>query len=288
MEQYKIARSKILERSCGKPGKDWIQIAPVLNGLERLQAWFHGHAYNWHRHDTYAIGVTLQGVQTFDYRGTAYHSLPGQVIVLHPDEPHNGRAGSRAGFGYRMIYLEPSQLREALDRPNLPFVPDTVFDDAVLARTILAAFESFPQRLAELESDALVTRIADRLERRSDAGRSASKLTVPLKIMDRVRALLDEDFKRPVPSKELETLTGLTRYAIARFFRVCYGTSPYRYLLMRRLAEARRRIVAGAPIVRTAIELGFADQSHLTRCFHQMFGLPPGRLQRLCQQPVRR
>ena len=101
--------------------------------------------------------------------------------------------------------------------------------------------------------------------------------------MDRVRSLLDADFRRPVSSTELERLTGLSRYAIARYFRACYGTSPYRYLVMRRLAEAKRQIIQGVPIVTAAIELGFADQSHLTRCFHQMFGLPPGRLQRLCQ-----
>jgi hypothetical protein len=51
---------------------------------------------------------------------------------------------------------------------------------------------------------------------------------------------------------------------------------------MRRLTEARKQIVQGYPIVTVAIDLGFADQSHLTRCFHQTFGLPPGRLQRLC------
>ena len=92
-----------------------MQIAPALNGLERLQAWFHGYAYDWHRHDTYAVGVTLEGVQTFDCHRATYNSLPGQVIVLHPDEPHNGRSGLATGFGYRMLYIEPSRIRDALD-----------------------------------------------------------------------------------------------------------------------------------------------------------------------------
>jgi AraC-like DNA-binding protein len=99
--------------------------------------------------------------------------------------------------------------------------------------------------------------------------------------MELVRALLDAEFKRAVASEELETLTGVNRYSIAHHFRLYFGTSPYRYLMMRRLAEARRQIIQGIPIVTAAIDLGFADQSHLTRSFHQMFGLPPGRLQRL-------
>ncbi|WP_408632094.1 hypothetical protein [Moritella yayanosii] len=31
-----------------------------------LQAWFAGPAYDTHRHDTYAIGLTDQGVQSYD------------------------------------------------------------------------------------------------------------------------------------------------------------------------------------------------------------------------------
>jgi AraC-like DNA-binding protein len=99
---------------------------------------------------------------------------------------------------------------------------------------------------------------------------------------------LDAEFMRAVSSVELERLTSLSRYAIARHFRTCYGTSPYPYLVMRRLAEAKRRIIQGAPIVTAAIDLGFADRSHLTRSFHQMFRLPPGRLQRLCRTTNRR
>lgn len=39
--------------------------APSSEGIERIEARFHGNAYAPHRHDTYALGVTLAGVQTF-------------------------------------------------------------------------------------------------------------------------------------------------------------------------------------------------------------------------------
>lgn len=258
-----------------------MRIAPALNGLERLQAWFQGYAYDWHRHDTYAVGVTLEGIQTFDCHRTTYHSLPGGVMVIHPDERHNGRAGSAIGFRYCMMYIEPSRIRQALDLRTLPFVPAVVFDDRALSQTILAAFRSFPEPLPELESDAVIARVADYLVRRSDTKPALRKLTVSKRLMEVVRAFLDAEFRRAVASEELETLAKVNRYSIAHHFRLYFGTSPYRYLMMRRLAEARRLIIQGRPIVTVAIDLGFADQSHLTRSFQQMFGLPPGRLQRL-------
>ena len=65
-----------------------------VEGVELLRAWFGGRAYARHRHDTYAISVTEAGVQAFDYRGRVEQSLPGEVVVLHPDEMHDGRPGT--------------------------------------------------------------------------------------------------------------------------------------------------------------------------------------------------
>src|ERR1700761_5022868 len=66
--------------------RDRIRIASGAEGVERLEAHLHGKAFSPHRHDTYAIGITLSGVQTFRYRGAQWHCLPGQCHVLHPDE----------------------------------------------------------------------------------------------------------------------------------------------------------------------------------------------------------
>src|SRR5260370_41107552 len=123
-----------LERSCGAAAADWIRIASSCRGFERIEPFFSGHAFDPHRHDTYAIGFTTHGVQSFRYRGTAEHSVAGQVFVLHPDETHDGHAGTSAGFRYRILYIEPGAIRDALGKARpLPFVREAVsllFDTA--------------------------------------------------------------------------------------------------------------------------------------------------------------
>src|SRR2546421_230225 len=115
-----------LERSCQRTRAAWITTARHAGGVELFSAWFAGEAYQTHRHDTYAIGVTDAGVQRFDYRGAIRTSTRGQVVALYPDEPHNGRAGTSDGFGYRIVYVEPARLADAVrvlrGRPSpLPF-----------------------------------------------------------------------------------------------------------------------------------------------------------------------
>lgn len=269
-----------LECSCA--GGDWLWSRGPISGVELLRAWFGGRAYARHRHDTYAIGVTESGVQMFDYRGRAERSRPGQVVVLHPDEAHDGRAGAAGGFGYRIVYVEPVRIASAVralrGRPApLPFVREPVSSNPTLARAVTAAFRSAPEPLA---LDALVLRLAEGLLEGDPHGPPSWPRHLDHAALARGRGFL-EARRAIVRSNELEAITGLSRYEFARQFRALYGTSPYRYSLLRRLDFARSRLGTGRPLAELALAAGFADQAHFTRMFRSAYGLTPGRYARL-------
>jgi AraC-like DNA-binding protein len=272
-----------LEQLCGDGGRDWIAGAGPVDGVELFRAWFAGEAYRKHRHDTYAVGVTDSGVQVFDYRGARNVSLPGQVAVLYPDEVHNGRAGTPDGFGYRIVYVEPARLAEAVaavrGRPSpLPFLREAVVKNAHLARAIDEAFRA---PLEPLAADSLVAALAEGLLAAERSTDSAVPRHVDALAVSRARGLLDGARSRAVRSAELEAVSGLTRYDLARQFRLVLGTSPHRYHLMRRLQHARRMIQAGCRLADVAADTGFADQAHFTRAFGSAFGFTPGRYRAL-------
>jgi AraC-like DNA-binding protein len=273
-----------LERSCGAQRPDWLRSRELSDGVQLLQAWFAGHGFDKHRHDTYAIGLTDVGVQAFDYRGVAEVSTPGKVIVLHPDETHDGRAGTPEGFGYRIVYVAPARIQEAArairGRPcALPFVRKPVTANGTLAGAIEAAFRRGPEPLA---IDSLILRLAEAL---LDADRSSGGGATPIRLdssaVARARQFLDAETTRVVRSSELEAATGLTRYDLARQFRAAFGTSPYRYSLMRRLDCARARLRRNRSLADVALAAGFADQAHLSRMFKSAFGVTPARYRTL-------
>jgi AraC-like DNA-binding protein len=267
-----------LERSCEGGDGEKIVSAPGFPGIERIEAHFYGEAFEPHRHDTYAIGVTLRGVQTFRYRGETRASRPGEIIVLHPDEIHDGGAGTAEGLGYRMLYLEPSLLRRCLDSETsaLPFVDEPIIADAAFRDALSAALGALDEDLDELLANDLVMRIAERLSRH--AKRPLKSLGAPARRSALVaRDYLDANANRTVRSEELERIAGLDRFALARHFRAAFATSPHRFHLMRRLQRARLMIGAGGTLADIAIATGFADQSHLSRHFKKAFGVTPGR-----------
>lgn len=273
-----------LERLCWDATEDGIVSAPGTAGIERIAARFHGNAFDLHRHDTYAIGVTLHGVQSFRYRGAAHHSLPGQIIVLHPDELHDGGAGTDEGLHYRILYLEPSLLLDCLGGAPLPFVEDAVVSDPALRGTLLSALAPLDEELDELFVADFIAQLAQNLERH--AGQPAKPMEkTAWRAAALARDYLEENVERAVRSDELEAVTGLDRYALSRHFRATYSTSPHRFLLMRRLQRARRMIEAGEALAEIAIAAGFSDQSHFNRHFKKAFGLTPGRWSALVRRP---
>jgi AraC-like DNA-binding protein len=265
-----------LERLCMPQRDNGIVAAPAYPGIERIEAQFRGDVFEPHRHDTYALGLTLSGVQTFRYRGAQRYSLPGGVIVLHPDELHDGGAATEEGLTYRMLYLEPSLLLPCLQQADgLPFVDDPVVADEALARLLIEAFGELDGRLDELFVADFLARLAARLGRHA---RQPQKQFGPIARgqIAVARDYLEAHATRPVRSVELERLTGLDRFTLSRHFRAAFATSPHRFLLMRRLQKARDLIATGSALADIAAATGFADQSHLNRHFKKAFGIAPG------------
>jgi len=119
--------------------------------------------------------------------------------------------------------------------------------------------------------------IADALLALDPSARKRSSATSSAAPVEQARQFLDENAGRTVASEELEALTDVDRYALARHFRARLGTSPYRYLTMRRLERAKSFMRENIGLAEAAAESGFTDQSHMTRQFKRAYGLSPGR-----------
>jgi AraC-like DNA-binding protein len=264
---------RLCKRSSGVRG-DRIRIGAGAKGIERLEAYFAGQAYAPHRHDTYAIGVTIAGVQTFHYRGEQRHCLPGQCHILHPDELHDGGAGTDEGFGYRIIYVDPCLVQEALGGRSLPFVKCPVVDASRLPEGFASDVWDIDADIDDIARIEVAVAVAALLVAVASGG-SPKSTALAVASVSRVRDLIAACPAQRHSMDELERVSGLDRWTLARQFRTLFGTSPSRFRTLRQLDHVRRLMKSGTSLAEASVEAGFADQSHMSRRFKSAYGLTP-------------
>lgn len=255
-----------------------------LAGVSGFRACFERHSYSRHTHDEYAIGTIEAGVQTFHCRGGQHLSLPGSLILVNPDELHDGRAAEGI-YRYRMLYLDPAFVSDAVrdagePEGRLPLFRTPVARDVELAGVLCVLNQRSEVRegadALELESrllrlvHALLARHAGGTLRRTPPSGSGS---APVHY---VRQVLDENFHADVSLASLAAECGMSRFALLRLFTREVGMPPHAYLTRARLREARRLLARGDAPATVAAAVGYADQSHLTKRFRAAFGITPG------------
>jgi AraC-like DNA-binding protein len=257
-------------------GADSIRFGPGAPGIERAAVRLSARGFEPHRHDTYGLGITTSGVQTFGYRGLRRVCIPGEWHVLHPDELHDGVPGTERGFAYRILYLAPELVREALGGGALPFVAEPVHGPTPFTTAVEPFLAELDEPISDLGRAELAAAAADAL--RALAGRPVpQERRIDARAVELVRDHLASQFAEQTSAATLERIAGTDRFTITRHFRRAFGTTPDRYRTMRRLEAARARVQAGQPLARIAADAGFADQSHMNRQFRRAYGMTPGR-----------
>lgn len=270
---------------------DWAEVRPLASGgVTLLNAHFTQHRFERHSHETYSIGVTHSGVQTFACRGTRHASLAGDVMLFNPDEPHDGSRGSDAGFGYSILYVDTALVHALLtDLADSGtgqathagrYFKAPVVHDPQGAHLLIQAAAAVAERQEtlhgqELTSAAMLALLGRHGEARFD--RASNGLDPGHRRMALVREYLDAHFFDDVTVEMLAYQAGLSRAHLTRAFTAAYGIAPHAYLNMVRIRQAQAALLRGDTIAQAATACGFADQSHMTRRFKGQVGMAPGR-----------
>lgn len=93
---------------------------------------------------------------------------------------------------------------------------------------------------------------------------------------------MEDDLEERLTLEALAALVDMSVFQFARAFRATMGETPYRYLLLRRIARAEALIrQQHMNLAEIAYACGFASQAHMTSVFSKNVGYSPGSLRRM-------
>jgi AraC-like DNA-binding protein len=252
---------------------------PAVPGIaEVFHAHFTEHVYPMHSHASWTLLIVDSGAVRYDLDRHEHGALGGIVTLLPPDVPHNGRSSTPQGFRKRVLYLD----RDSLGAELVGAAVDTpAFADPLLRHRVRQLHAALTTPGEELEAEsrlALVCdRLRDRLRERLRTQPAAAPGRDPRAAAHLLRDLMDS---RIVSGLTMEEAAGRLHFHpthLIRAFTREFGMAPHQYLTSRRVDLARGLLLAGRTAGAAAAESGFYDQSHLTRHFRRVVGVPPGR-----------
>ena len=272
----------------------------LLPGADMLTAEYREHEFSPHWHEAYAVPVIEAGAEMYAYQGARHVAEAGTVPVINPGEVHTGSRAMEVGWRYRVFYAPVDFMQqlagEIASAPQpMPWFPVEVIRDPDLAVRVARAHrlleghvdgapaggsdETAPDAdplAAEMALiDAFSTLIARHALSHPDARRpKADPPRVAL-----MKARLAADLVEPLSLTELAAQVGLSAFHAARLFTQATHMPPHAWRNQLRLQRALARLRDGTPVADVAAACGFTDQSHFTRHFRRMFGVPPGRWQ---------
>jgi AraC-like DNA-binding protein len=263
--------------------QDWARFTPLpAGGVTLMDAHFTQHRFDPHAHDTWSIGVTHSGLQRFGCRGKSHTSSAGGLLLFNPDEPHDGERGSDAGFGYSILYVDESWVRQWMQhgepRAQRPQFDAACVHDAATARHVLRAVNALRGRQETLMAETALHAAFALALGQYGASRLADgtpRNAAPMRLQ-RVRDYLEAHATEDVQVADLAQQAGLSRAHLTRAFAATFGQPPHAYLNTVRLRTARQALLRGATLADAAATGGFADQSHFTRRFKGAVGVTPG------------
>jgi AraC family transcriptional regulator len=113
------------------------------------------------------------------------------------------------------------------------------------------------------------------------AAQFTSTAKIPQRKLFRVKELIESRLDADLTLEELANEVGYSRSHFLRLFRATTGMTPHRYVLKRRIEQARRLLRDGdLSIAEVAYACGFSSQAHLTLAFRKECGMTPAEYRR--------
>ena len=265
---------------------------PGIEGLECFHAQSITHQYGRHSHSGYAIGLIEEGVGGNFYRGSTHHFPAGQIVLMNPQEAHTGFSAGQQPLTYYMLYLEPTLVKDLLAEQgrsggDTPYFREVRLINAYWSGKLsqLLARLDLPVASSTLEKQSRLIEVLGEFIASVAVTNSSTNHEIEMhtpnepKSISQIKEFLNANYQQNVTIEDLAELTHLNRAYLMRTFRRVVGMPPYTYLLQVRIERAKTLLSQGNALSLVAHEVGFADQSHLTRHFKTLTALTPRQYQ---------
>lgn len=245
---------------------------------------------NIHVHDCCEVLLCLSGGKSFLIDGKAYDVNDGDLFILNQFEPHKITADSNLIFARFVLQIHPEY-----------FIANST-EETDLSRCFYTRGDGISNKIALNDSE-----IAE-IEQlfilfRSDSGfgddilKNAAVNTILvlvnqyfMKRAETKKAVYIDDemimntifyinahFSEDLTLERLAKKSYVSVNQLCKLFKKRFGTTVAKYIMSKRISEAKKLLAQGKSVSDTALACGFSDYANFIRVFKKFVGVSPGK-----------
>ena len=243
-----------------------------------------------HHHDFFEVYFFLSGRVSFKVEGKSYHLEPGDLLLINPQELHQPDIGQDTLYERIVLCIDRTYLAGLSNAAGADLT--ACFDNDAPGHTNLlrpsklrrAALSQLLDRLTreyysdELGSFAyaqgLLTQFMVEVNRLVQSSVYTEKREEP-DLVSQVLSYIGNHYHENITLESLASEFFVSKYHLSHEFSHRVGTSVYRYVIFRRLLQARELISSGQTPGEVYQNCGFGDYANFYRAFKGEYGISP-------------
>lgn len=237
-----------------------------------------------HHHDFYEVYLFLGGQVQFQVEAKTFQLEPGDFLLINPQELHKPLIGQGSMYERMVLWIDRNYLSSlCTENTDLSACFDGQINLLRPGKVRSAQLQGLLESLArEYYEDQLGSAICAQgllmqflVELNRLARKNAGKMAAEPDLVSQVIAYIGNHYQENLTLESLAGQFYVSKFYLSHEFRARVGVSIHRYIIFRRLLQARDWMAAGMGPGQVYQNCGFGDYANFYRAFKAEYGISP-------------
>ncbi|AKN31589.1 AraC family transcriptional regulator [Clostridium carboxidivorans P7] len=240
-----------------------------------------GRAFPKHSHRSMCLGVINRGTRIYSIDKRQLCADKGKVFVVNTGEVHSFKSLDKRTHDYMCICFDKGCIKNILEdtkeKNSRKLFFHNIIDDSHLYVLINKLCCNLLDKNIDSESKGLFLKIIEQLNiNYLDRIYSLKSTGNEQRVIKLLKEYIEYNYKENISINQLSQISGLSPYYLIRLFSNEYGFAPHCYQNSIRIRKVKELLKDGKmKMTDIALEVGFADQSHMIKHFKNSVGVTP-------------